>query len=147
MNLITLFRVHARPKSPTFGTLAERWLASQQGKRWHDEAGRLLRRDLAPLASIQADKLGRLELAALINAIQAPGIANNCLRVVSSVYGWGISTGRIDCANPASGLKKRPLKRIVQFADGFERLRPSPSALKYAIGNRALLLLVGGSNG
>lgn len=99
-------------RTPTFRDLTSQWLDEARSRlrpKWHNEAKRLSERDLAPLRSQRADRITRREVSRILTAIESPAMANKCQAVVSVVFSWAIATGRLDCGNPAKGLRKRPV--------------------------------------
>ncbi len=106
-NISTMFR-----PQPTFGQLAERWIADAERRckpGYLSDARRLFGRELAQLAAMRANRVTRGELATLLGRIEKPGVHNQALSLVSSVYGHARSCG-FDGENPATGLRKRPLR-------------------------------------
>lgn len=99
-------------RTPTFQDLTSQWLDESRSRlrpKWHNEAKRLSERDLAPLGSQRADRITRRDVSHILTAIESPAMANKCQAVVSVVFSWAIATGRLDCGNPAKGLRKRPV--------------------------------------
>lgn len=97
-------------RTPTFRDLTSEWLSescSRLRAKWHYEAKRLSERDLASLGPLRADRITRREVARILTEIESPAMANKCHAVVSVVFSWAIATGRLDCGNPAKGLRKR----------------------------------------
>jgi integrase len=98
---------------PTFAELSAAWLSAAERRcspGYVRDARRALRVELASLAPLRADKITRQNVAGLLATIQAPGVANRAHAIVSSVYGWAMSVGRHEGANPCTGLRKRPLQ-------------------------------------
>jgi integrase len=104
--------------APKFADLSQDWLANHAirfAPGWQKDCRGLLKDQLAELGPVRADRITRRQIATTFARIKSTSIANQAHTVTSSVFSWAIATGRLDCAHPVRGLKKRQLPARERF--------------------------------
>ena len=106
----------------TFLRLSHQYLEAHKGthsRSWSDEVNQVLARDVLPaIGNHRVAAVKRHEVAQIVERVVgrgSPASANSCLKVVRTIYRWGISTGRCE-VDVTMGLKKlpsRPRERIL----------------------------------
>lgn len=128
-----------RSASVTFADVAEgylRTLEQKRSKRWHEEAGRILRRDLLPtLGKVPISKLAADQVRALHEGMaDRPFLANRAKAIVSAVVERAIEDGSrpTTLANPAAVVEDypEPERDRVVTGDEWKRLRSAIRSLR-----------------
>lgn len=108
-----------------FGDLFAEYLerhAKPSKRTWREDQQRFEQYLRKPLAGKKVSAVDRQAIAAVHSAITRaghPAVANRVLALVSSIFGWGISTGLCN-DNPARGIKRNQEKSRDRFLQSDE---------------------------
>jgi integrase len=98
----------------TIRRLSQQYLEAHRdshSRSWADEVKQVLARDVLPaIGNHQVAAVRRYEVAQIIERVSgrgSPASANSCLKVVRTIFRWGIATGRCE-VDATMGLKKLP---------------------------------------